>query len=86
MTGSFESAAGSPFKFSFSASSSARCRFSSLERAGAEVRRDGSRLAVAHDDDPFTVVRDALAATGTPLRSLGVRTTSLEDIFLETDE
>ena len=57
-----------------------------LERAGAEVRRDGSRLAVAHDDDPFTVVRDALAATGTPLRSLGVRTTSLEDIFLETDE
>ncbi len=55
-----------------------------LEKAGAEVSVDGSRLAVRlPGGDPFTAIRDALAATGAGLRSLGTRSTSLEDIFLE---
>ena len=56
-----------------------------LEAAGAQVRHEGRRLAVDHPDDPFIVVRDAVAATGSTLRSLGARTTSLEDIFLGED-
>jgi ABC-2 type transport system ATP-binding protein len=56
-----------------------------LEAAGAEVRRDGHRLAVAHPVDPFIAVRDAVAGSGATLRSLGVRTTSLEDIFLDAE-
>ena len=32
---------------------------------------------------PFVAIRDALVTTGVGLRSLGVRSTSLEDIFLE---
>jgi ABC-2 type transport system ATP-binding protein len=53
-----------------------------LQAAGAEVRREGRRIAVDHPEDPFIVVRDAVATTGATIRSLGARTTSLEDIFL----
>lgn len=53
-----------------------------LEAAGAEVRWEGRRIAVDHTDDPFVAVRNAVADTGATIRSLGARTTSLEDIFL----
>jgi hypothetical protein len=33
--------------------------------------------------DPFDLVRDTLAATGTTLRRLGSRRTTLEDVFLQ---
>jgi ABC-2 type transport system ATP-binding protein len=55
-----------------------------LEHAGAIVERDGNRLSVSatDGDDPFRLVRDALADTGAGMRSLGPRSTSLEDVFL----
>jgi ABC-2 type transport system ATP-binding protein len=55
-----------------------------LERGGATVEADGNRLTVAatNGDDPFRLVRDALAETGAGMRSLGPRSTSLEDVFL----
>ncbi len=53
-----------------------------LEAAGAEVRWEGRHIAVDHPDDPFIAVRNAVATTGATIRSLGARTTSLEDIFL----
>jgi len=33
--------------------------------------------------DPFDLVRDALASSGTVLRRLGPRRTTLEDVFLQ---
>ena len=55
-----------------------------LERGGAEVRIDGSRLLVQlTNGDPFVLIRDALVASGAGVRRLGARSTSLEDIFLQ---
>ncbi len=55
-----------------------------LTAAGATVEASGSRLLVASSDgDPFRLVRDALASTGSGMRSLGAKTTTLEDVFLE---
>ena len=55
-----------------------------LTAAGALVETSGSRLLVSSsDDDPFRLVRDALAATGNGMRSLGPKATTLEDVFLE---
>lgn len=55
-----------------------------LRAAGAEVVVDGMRLQVRSEGtDPFLAVRDALAATGAGLRSMGTRSTRLEDIFLD---
>ncbi len=55
-----------------------------LTAAGALVETNGSRLLVSSsDDDPFRLVRDALAATGNGMRSLGPKATTLEDVFLE---
>jgi ABC-2 type transport system ATP-binding protein len=55
-----------------------------LTTAGALVETSGSRLLVSSsDDDPFRLVRDALAATGNGMRSLGPKATTLEDVFLE---
>jgi ABC-2 type transport system ATP-binding protein len=55
-----------------------------LEALGAEVTVEGHRLLVQMaNGDPFVAIRDALVTTGAGLRSLGVRSTSLEDIFLE---
>ena len=55
-----------------------------LERSGAIVEREGNRLSVSATDggDPFRLVRDALADTDAGMRSLGPRSTSLEDVFL----
>ncbi len=58
-----------------------------LREAGASVERHGRTLLVRLDDgDPFDAVRDALADTDTGMRSLGTRSTTLEDIFLEVPE
>ncbi len=57
-----------------------------LAAAGAEVERSGTRLVVTADGkDPFLLVRDALADTGTGIRSMGPRSTSLEDVFLAVE-
>lgn len=54
-----------------------------LRDAGAAVTVEGRTVVVRHvAADPFVVVRDALVTTGTGLRRLGSRRTSLEDIFL----
>jgi ABC-2 type transport system ATP-binding protein len=54
-----------------------------LRAAGAAVEVDGFHLLVTHDDaDPYVLVRDAFADHGVGLRRLGVRSTSLEDVFL----
>jgi hypothetical protein len=34
------------------------------------------------NDDPFRLIRDALAETGSGMLSLGPRSTTLEDVFL----
>jgi len=58
-----------------------------LQRAGCEVRVDGSRIKVdrgrsdpAHD--LFDLARDAAVAAGAEVRRLGPETVSLEDVFL----
>jgi ABC-2 type transport system ATP-binding protein len=54
-----------------------------LEARGATVSADGSTLLVqATDDDPFDLVMEVLADAGAGMRSLGARSTSLEDLFL----
>ena len=54
-----------------------------LRQAGATVTVDGSRLEVAvGDGDPFDLIRDQLVATGTGLRRLSARSSSLEDVYL----
>jgi ABC-2 type transport system ATP-binding protein len=54
-----------------------------LRRAGAEVEVDAPHLVVtAASADVFLLIRDALAATGNGLVSLGPRQTTLEDVFL----
>ena len=50
---------------------------------GASVSIDGSTLLVqASDADPFDLVMAVLADAGAGMRSLGARSTSLEDLFL----
>jgi len=55
-----------------------------LAAAGAEVAGDGPELTVRTPEgtDTFLIVRDALADTGTGLRRMGPKRTTLEDIFL----
>jgi ABC-2 type transport system ATP-binding protein len=54
-----------------------------LRGAGAEVEVDAPHLVVtAASADVFLLIRDALAATGNGLVSLGPRQTTLEDVFL----
>lgn len=54
-----------------------------LRSAGATVEIDGRQLIVtAPHDDPFILIRNALADTGAGLLSLGPRATTLEDVFL----
>ncbi len=58
-----------------------------LERRGAAVEHEGTRMQVrVEDGDPFTVVRDALAETGAGLRRLSSGTTTLEDVFLRAGD
>ncbi|MCJ7779348.1 MAG: ABC transporter ATP-binding protein [Acidimicrobiia bacterium] len=54
-----------------------------LRDAGAQVEATGTRLYVAASTDPFDLVRDALAETGTGMWSMGPKATTLEDVFLE---
>jgi ABC-2 type transport system ATP-binding protein len=57
-----------------------------LLAAGATVDRDGARLVVRAGTavaDPRDVVRDAVVATDAGIRRLSMRTTRLEDVFLE---
>lgn len=55
-----------------------------LAAQGAEVSQTGTRLEVRVSGvDPYLMVRDAVAAAGASIRRLGVRSTTLEDIFLE---
>jgi ABC-2 type transport system ATP-binding protein len=55
-----------------------------LEAAGAAVEVRGRVVVVrAGAADPFDLVRDALADTGTAVRRLGPRRTTLEDVFMQ---
>ena len=54
-----------------------------LQRLGGVVETHGNVLVLsAAERDPFLLARDALATTGAPLRRMGARSTTLEDIFL----
>ncbi len=54
-----------------------------LARLGATVETRGNVIILSTDQfDPFIMARDVLAATGAPLRRMGARSTTLEDIFL----
>ncbi|MDX1691935.1 MAG: ABC transporter ATP-binding protein [Acidimicrobiia bacterium] len=58
-----------------------------LQRAGGVVSADGDALRVVMEGgDPFDLVRDVAAATGTAIRRLGQRRITLEDVFLEGDD
>lgn len=54
-----------------------------LERAGVQVRRDGTHLAVvgADDEELLDLARDAVAAAGARIRKLGQRRRTLDDLF-----
>jgi ABC-2 type transport system ATP-binding protein len=55
-----------------------------LEARGAMVSIDDRTIGVRHPNtDPFDLVRDVLAETGSGLRRMGPRRTTLEDVFLE---
>jgi ABC-2 type transport system ATP-binding protein len=52
-------------------------------RAGGTVELIDGRLLIRSEGvDPFLLARDALAATGTAVRRLGARRTTLEDVYL----
>jgi len=58
-----------------------------LTAAGALVTSEaGSLFILAPGGDPFTMVRDVLAETGTGIRRLGPRRTTLEDIYMAGGE
>lgn len=55
-----------------------------LVAAGAEVQVTGATIVLRRSPvDPFDLVRDAAVATGSGLRRLGSRRTTLEDVFLQ---
>jgi len=57
-----------------------------LTKWGANVETDHASVYVRHDEiDIFNLVRDALATSDTPIRSMGARSTSLEDVFLAVE-
>ncbi|MCU1369821.1 MAG: transporter, partial [Ilumatobacteraceae bacterium] len=49
---------------------------------GATIRAEGRGFVISGDDQLFTTVRDAIAASGIGIRKLGRRTVSLEEVFL----
>jgi len=53
-----------------------------LRLRGAQVRDDGTRLAITGGEDLFEVVRDVVVDAGAGIRRLQPRTVSLEDVFL----
>jgi len=59
---------------------------SALAATAAQVAETGPTLTVrVAEGDPFLLVRDALAASGTGIRRLHPRRTTLEDIFLSVE-
>ena len=58
-----------------------------LNSAGALVEQKGDVLFVSHHAaDPFVLVRDAVVETGSGIRTLRTKSTTLEDIFLDVPE
>ena len=58
-----------------------------LRERGMTLEVEGRTVYVRSDDgDPYALIRDALADTGTAMRRLGARATTLEDIFLATEK
>jgi ABC-2 type transport system ATP-binding protein len=58
-----------------------------LTAAGAEVEVQGRVIILRGvPGDPYDLVREALIATGSSLRRLGPRRTTLEDIFLQEEQ
>ena len=54
-----------------------------LRRRGGTVEVDGAEITLRLEDgDPFIAARDAFAETGTPVRRLGAKRTTLEDVFM----
>ncbi len=54
-----------------------------LRDAGYQVARQGSALRIEGDgDDVFDAARDAVAASGARIRTLGPRRTTLEEVFI----
>jgi len=54
-----------------------------LRRLGGVVEVEGAEIRFRLEGgDPFAAVRDALAQTGVPVRRLGARRTTLEDVFM----
>ncbi|MCU1358243.1 MAG: transporter ATP-binding protein [Acidimicrobiales bacterium] len=49
---------------------------------GAQIRIEGRGYVITGDERLFDIVRDAIADAGAPLRRLGRRTVSLEEVFL----
>lgn len=57
-----------------------------LRERGAHVDQDRATLYVSYTEgNTFDLVRDVLAEAGAGMRSLGARSTSLEDVFLAAD-
>lgn len=54
-----------------------------LQERGASADATGRSIHVHFDGDPFLLVRDGLAATGTGVRRMGRRARTLEDAFIE---
>jgi ABC-2 type transport system ATP-binding protein len=53
-------------------------------RAGASVEVEGTVLLIRSETvDPFLVARDAIAESGSAIRRLGPRRTTLEDVYME---
>jgi ABC-2 type transport system ATP-binding protein len=58
-----------------------------LTAAGAEVEVQGRVIILRGvPGDPYDLVRETLIATGSSLRRLGPRRTTLEDIFLQEEQ
>ena len=58
-----------------------------LRSRGARITLAGRSIDVEVDDgDPFLLIRDVLAETGTGLRSMGAKQTTLEDVYLAEEE
>lgn len=53
-----------------------------IRRLGGTVEARDHTLHITGGDDPFAIARDAVVAAGAAIRRLGIRRTTLEDVFL----